>query len=213
MPEPTTLLVCPDEIEQAAITLLGDHHSRHLAALERQRGLDPRTIERFATIDLFREGQQFSQDILPAVLVGAFSLAEAPDDRNEPDGSSTWDMFWRVELHVVTLGGGRDPRADAMQRCHWMTLTALECLLRRLPGYATSVPVGAVRPIDVAFEADTTPAGGHLAHSEASLSVQIPSAITGLGGPLLFEDPDPYVQPIGVQVQSAEVSVTRDPLT
>jgi hypothetical protein len=212
LPVPS-FLVTPDEVEQAAIDLLAVNHSRHLAAFERQRGLAPRTIGRFETIDLFREGQQFSQDVLPAVFVGAFSLAESPADRKQQDGSWTWDTFWRLELHVVTLGGGRDPRADSMQRCRWMTMTALECLLRRLPGYATTIPVGAVHPIDVVFEADTSSAGGDLAHGEAALSVQVPSAITGLGGPLVIEDADPYVAPHGVRIEQAPVDVTLDPLT
>lgn len=215
------MLVTPDLVEQAAINVLHEHHKRHLAALERQRGLAAESIETLATIGLLAgaEDPGFRYEELPAVFVGCLQLAGEPVGRGLGD-ATTFDMTWRLEVHVVALGGGEEPQVDAMQRARFYAATVLECLAKRLP--RSVVPhtggerlIGAVTPLSLQFEAAADPDGGHLAHGEANLDVEVPHALTTVGGPLEIEDPDdPYVVPAGpFIVTDPQVDVAHDPLT
>lgn len=216
MTNPTAPLFTPDELEQAAITLLGDHHARHLAALERQTGRPTQSIERLKTIDLLSEdGDWRGFDELPALFVGCNQLAEAPVSGNY--GSATvFHTTWELELQVLVMGGGRDVRSDAMRRARWLTLTAVECLCRRLPYLDTlSRTVQTVDPTAIRFGSATAEDAPQLMRGEALLSVVVNDAITGKGGPLLLEDPDDaYVPPTIVTAQDVDVTVTPvDPVT
>lgn len=211
---PTPVLFTPDELEQAAITILGDHHSRHLAALERQIGLTAQTIERFKTIDLLADDNTWHQfDELPCVLLGCNTLADQPESGNYGQ-ATVFHTAWELELQVIVMGGGRNVRADAMRRARWLTLTAVECLCRRLPYLDTlSRTVQTVDPTSIRFGAAGADGEPQLLRGEALMSVMVNDAITGKGGPLLEEFDDTYQPPTQAIVTDAAASVDIEAIT
>jgi hypothetical protein len=135
-------LITPDMIEEACISLLKRRHPEHLALLEREIGLSPQTIERLATIDLLAgEGFRLRSDKPPAVLLGVFGTAQAP----EPTKNWTLDLVWTLALQIVVVG---IDRADVIKRRGWYALTIAQCLYR-LP--RASDPVDALRLTDIDF--------------------------------------------------------------
>lgn len=213
MTNPTPPLFTPDELEQACIEILGAHHPRHLAALERQTGRPARSIERLKTIDLLADdGDWRSLDELPCLLLACNQLAEAPQS-GYAGAATVFHTAWELELQVLVMGGGRDVRADAMRRARWYTLTAIECLSRRLPYFdSLSQTVQTVDPTSIRFGTATGDDGPQLLRGEALLTVVVNDAITGKGGPLLLEFDDQYVPPTQVQVLDASADVEIEPI-
>jgi hypothetical protein len=121
------MLVTPDVIEDACISLLQRRHPEHLAALERQRDLPPQTIERLATIDvLAAQGFRERQDTPPACLVGVFGPAGAPEENKNRKLDITWDLA----MQIVVIG---TDRRDTLRRRGWYAMTIVECVMSRLP--------------------------------------------------------------------------------
>ncbi len=201
------MLVTPDLIEQAAITCLHENHRRHLAALERQLALPVRAIEPLSTIDLLADDdQRLQQDMIPALLLTAGDLRDTGLVLRD-DGRESLDMTWSLELHVFAIGGGRDPRSDAMRRCRWYWMTAVECLLTRLPGTERVAHLELT-----AARHETVGDSPFLAHAEVTIDVTADDCLTTSGGPLIVEDPaDQYVAPTpGQAANDLLVDVTRN---
>lgn len=121
-------LVTPDEIDELCIDLLTRRHAEHLAKLERQRGLNPQTIERLATIDLLAgNGFRLREDKPPGVLLACMGTSDAPERRGVHKQIT---ITWSLAMQIVTVGSGR---ADTLKRRSWYAMTIAECLLMRLP--------------------------------------------------------------------------------
>lgn len=168
-------LITPDQPEQACIDLLSELHPQHLAALERDQGLTPRTIERFATIDVLQDKETLPQHSLPAVRLALTEFADEPElitDR----GRQTLAIDWRLEVDILALG--RDPN-DARQRVYWYALTVAECLLQRLPRRAD--PVSSLTWTACAMEV-VEGTGDSLARAELQFTLEVSDALTVRGG-------------------------------
>lgn len=119
-------LVTPDLIEDVCIDVLTRRHPEHLAALERDRGLAPQTIQRLKTVNLLAAHNiSLREDTPPAVLLGVFGAPKWT--RNTDPG---WDLEWDLMIEVRVIGKGR---ADTLKRRGWYSMTVAECLLQRVP--------------------------------------------------------------------------------
>ena len=201
-------MITPDLIEQQALELLGAHHTRYLAALERDRGLEPRSVEPLQTITVLDgDDQRLAIDSLPCLLLSLRGIRETSRELDH-DGQAL-DVTWRMEIHVVAQGGGNNPRADGMLRARWLTCAAVECLLDRLPGAG---PVGTVDLQSMEFEQNADDPG--LTHSETQLDVLVRGAFsTGGAIGLEPESLDPYAPPSGpATATDLSLDITREPL-
>lgn len=211
-------LITPDLITATCIDVLGRRHPEHLAALERDRGLPARKIERLATVDeLTGEGNRQRGDQLPAVLIGTFGTANTPTVTSRRKVT----FEWAIAAEVWVFGTNR---ADTLRRRDWYALTVAECLLQRLPRHAE--PVDALELLDIDFAAGAGKVGGRegsLAHAQLLFSVLTRDAIDldGLptddstlppgspGGP----PGDTYTPPVPwPQVADAHTQIDKEPL-
>lgn len=136
-------LVTPDLIEDPCLEVLRTLHRQHLAKLERERGLPPRTIQPLQTVDLLiGEGVRLREDKPPVALLGLFGTERAPE--RDKNGSLTFD--WTLAVQIVTVG---TDRRDVIKRRGWYAMTVAECLMQRLPRHAE--PVDALELLDVDF--------------------------------------------------------------
>ena len=120
-------LITPDVIEDRLIATLRDHHLEHLAAQERRRGLEPRTLEPLATIShLAAAGDAQSGDAMPRCLIGWAGFAEAAT----PNERDTLDVRHTFGVEVAVIGQNR---RDTLRRRDWTAWSAIECLLQRTP--------------------------------------------------------------------------------
>lgn len=123
---PDTELILPHDLEGVIVQLVKDHHAEHLAKMERQRGVAPRTYQPFSTVVRMSDAQglRLAGDTLPAVLLG---IIGAPVwHRNEDEGI---DAVYQLGCEV-TVRGNR--RADTLLRRDVMAFTLIECLYGRL---------------------------------------------------------------------------------
>jgi hypothetical protein len=207
-------LLTPDLIWQPAVDIVRRRHVEHLAKLEAERGLPARTIERVKTVDVLAfEGARFKTDVLPCILIGVFGLNEAPTRR--PSGQHELDWLMAMEVTVA----GTD-RADTTKRRDWYTMTAVECVLSRVPRHVD--PIGALYLMDIDLSAGDDPYGrAHtLAQSQVLFGVKVADSVD-LHAALPDDDPlnpggaggvapDPYdvEPPWPVPVQSATETTT-----
>lgn len=210
-------LVTPDVIEDACLDVLDRLHIEHLAKLERQRGLPPRTIEKLATVDLLiGEGIRLREDKPPAALLGIFGTDHAP----ERDKHQRLTFTWTLAVQVTAVGTNR---RDVIKRRSWYAMTIAECLLERLPRHAD--PVDALELLDVDFingrtteQRPRTVGEAHLLFSvrvrESMDLADLPPSDTPLppgtpGGPPAepYEPPEPW--PVASDVTS---TVDKEPL-
>jgi hypothetical protein len=141
-------LITPDVIEDACIDLLERRHPEHLAELERERGLDPQTIERLKTIDLLiGDGVRLREDKPPVALLGIFGTDNAP----ERDKNGRLTFVWTLAVQVTAVGTNR---RDVIKRRGWYAMTVAECIAGRLPRHAD--PIDAIALVDVDFTNGTT---------------------------------------------------------
>lgn len=168
-------LVTPDQPELACIDVLGDRHSEHLAALERQLGLEPETIERLATVGLLKNTESLEPTSLPAVRLAMTGLADEPE-RVTDRGRTSLSLPWRLEVDILAMG--RDP-VDAMQRVRWLAMTVAECLLQRLPRRSDPVERLDLDGCDLETISDS---GHNLGHAELQFTVLLADALTVTGG-------------------------------
>lgn len=172
----TTSLITPDLVEQACISTLRATHAQHLAALERQLGLVPETVERLETVDLLAgDDQRLAFDLLPAVLLSIGGAAEQPE-RDVVDGGREALAFpWRMDMDVVALGADR---TDAMLRVRWLGMTVAECLLQRMA--RRNAPVESLTLTGIDFEVIGA-TGSALARAELTWTVLVPDSLTVRG--------------------------------
>lgn len=196
-------LVTPDQIEQACIELLGGTFDadgnrvtwgrlvEHLAALERELGLQPQTIERPATVDLLADDERhLARDELPAILLSVEELNEPPT--RELDGRrETLKLTWRMEIEVLDQGASR---ADAKQRVRWLAMTVVECLYQRLQRRAQ--PLESLDLDSLRFEIHgKSPA---LGRATINFVLVVPDSITLRGGlPVDADETPPAGEPGG----------------
>lgn len=125
-------LITPDLVTDACLTVLRGRHNEHLAAFERQRGLEPQTIEPLATVDLLAgEGFRLRDDTPPAALLGVFGTSERPKP-----GKNGLTFPWTLAVEITVLG---QDRADTLKRRDWYVMTVAECLLARVPRHAEPI--------------------------------------------------------------------------
>lgn len=119
-------LFTPDLLTEQVIDLVRRLHPEHLAALERDRGLDAETVERFRTVDVLAgEGMNLHDDQRPCALIGTFGTVDRPNVR-----ARKLDIVWLLAAEITVTGVDR---ADSVKRRDWYTLTLVECVLCRLP--------------------------------------------------------------------------------
>lgn len=126
-------LLTPDVVEDTLIDILRRRHIEHLAALERDRGLNPRTIEPLKTIDrLAGSGVRLREDKPPVLLLGLFGTSSVTRSRsrNTPASQPVLDMDWELHMQLVVVGVDR---RDTIKRRGWYAMTIIECLLQRVP--------------------------------------------------------------------------------
>lgn len=145
---PESELLIPHDIEGVILDVLKRRHVEHLAKLERQRALAPRTFERFVTIVRMSDAQslRLTGDTLPALLLGVIG---APTfERNEDDGI---DAVFQLGMQITVEG---QKRGDTLMRRDVMAWTTIECMYQRV---SRRGPVNSVRLTDYEplSEADT----------------------------------------------------------
>lgn len=188
------MIVTPDLIWQPAVDVLRRRHVEHLALYEKQRGFPAVSIPRVATVDVLAfEGARFKTDALPCILVGVFGT-NAPPTRRPARGpaspytleaSITLDFDWLLAMEVTVAG---QDRTDTTQRRDWYTMTAIECLLARLPRHAE--PVGALHVMDLDLTGGDDPYGRPLTLAQATVAFGVKVADT-MGEQVLPPDDDP----------------------
>lgn len=210
------MLITPDLIEDQAIAVLNDHHEEHLAALERDRGLPPRKIEKLATIDLLAgEGFRLREDNPPAALLGLFGISDAP----VRDKSGALTLTWTLAVQITVVGTNR---RDTMKRRGWYALTVAQCLLAWLPRKAEPVDTLALADIDFTNgTAEIEKKQRSVGEAQLLFDVKVRDALSvtppydptrppgSPGGP----PADPYDPPVPFPtVSSATTSTTKEPL-
>lgn len=196
-------MIPADLIEQAAIDTLRDRLPRHLAELERALNLSARTIQP-PHIDLL----DVEIDPADAVLIGIDDTATI--ERHADQDAEHIGVTWRLLIETVTLGGGRNPRADCKRRARWHLTAAVNCLLRDLvlDDRVEAVDLSAMR-----WDADNDDQLGAVGQGEAELDVRVPLTFTVARHVGQTEGLDPYDPPTEWPAPSAyDITVTRTPL-
>lgn len=212
-------LVTPDMVETAMLNVLA-RHPEHLAALERQLGLEPQTIERLNTIRVIDDGdQRVASDAMPWVGLGITGFADEPERTTTSDGRVSLSIPWRVEVQVLAFG---KDGPDAMQRIRWTAMTVAECLQQRLP--RLSAPVEAMTWLGSDFFTEGS-AGSTLARAEMTFGVLVTDSLTVIGQQLPPEGDipagtpggppaSPYAVPVPYpDAEEIDVTFTPKPLT
>lgn len=189
----------PDLIWGQAIDVVTRRHVEHLAKLERERNLAPRTIEPLKTVDVLAfEGARLKTDKLPCALIGVFGLTDLPRRK----ANDKLDMPWIMAVEVTVAG---KDRADTVKRRDWYAMTVVECLEARLPRAENPVGRLVLRDIDLTAGDDPFERVQTLAQAQILFDVDVadsvdlaalprddsPLAPGGAGG----RAPDPYADP------------------
>lgn len=203
-------MIPPDVIEQAVIDLLDTRLVRHIALLERSLGLNARTIV-LPNIGLL-EGDEtrFALTDLDAVFVGIDGTAETPERHADTDGQHL-QAVWRLNVEVITLGGGQNPWADGKQRARWIGMAVMSCLAEEFAARDERVAQVDVTGVQFGTAGNDDAA---LGRCELELNVTVPATVRLLPIVGSRESDDPYDPPIDWQpVTAATVDVYRDPIT
>lgn len=171
---PDSTLTTPDQVEDVVIDVLRRRHAEHLAKLERQHGLAPETLERYATVSHLASDEaqaRLSTDVLPAVLIGVVGSGGVPD-LNEYD---KLNVPMTLAAQVTVMG---NKRRDTLRRRDWMAWTTIECVVQRVPRHG---------PIDSVTLTDWEPvtqsdAQRILAEARIVFTVTVADAVTVRGG-------------------------------
>lgn len=119
------MLVTPDMVWKPAVHVLRRRHTEHLGRLERQLG-HPGHIEPVKAIDVLAlDGERLKTDVSPCILVTAAGTVTEPRRKAE-----TVELDWMLAMEITVAG--RD-RMDTVTKLGWYTMTAIECLLQRVP--------------------------------------------------------------------------------
>lgn len=131
----------PHDVEGVLVDVLERRHPEHLAKLERQRGVGPRTYQRFVTVVRMSDAGalRLSGDTVPALLLG---VVGAPTFRRNEDNGI--DAVFQVGMQVTVMG---TKRRDTLLRRDAMAWTAIECMYQRIPRGANGL-VNSVRLTD-----------------------------------------------------------------
>lgn len=124
---PDSKLVLPYDVEGVILDVLQRRHKEHLAKLERQRQVKPRTFEPYVTMVRMSDAQalRLSGDTVPALLLG---IIGAPNwVRNENDAI---DAVFQLGMQITVMG---QKRRDTLFRRDAMAWTTVECMYQRLP--------------------------------------------------------------------------------
>lgn len=120
-------LILTYDVEGLVVEVLKARHPEHLAKLERDRELQPRTFEQFKTVVRMSDAAatRLSGDTVPALLLG---IIGAPSFvRNEEDSI---DAVFQLGMQITVLG---TRRRDVIYRRDVYTWTTVECMYQRLP--------------------------------------------------------------------------------
>ena len=147
---PDTRLVLPYDVEGVILDVLKRRHPEHLAKVERQRSLKPRTFQQFNTMARMADasGLRLSGDTVPALLLA--TIGAPTFRRNEENGI---DAVLQLGMQITVMGQGR---RDTLMKRDVLTWTAIECMYQRMPrgsnGLINSVALTDIEPL---AEADT----------------------------------------------------------
>lgn len=143
---PDSKLVIPHDIEGVFVSVIKARHAEHLAKAERERGVQPRTYEPFATVTRMSDAQalRLDGDTVPALLLGVIGAPSFV--RNEDDGI---DAVYQLGMQVTVMG---KKRADVLLRRDLMAWTAIECIYQRVPrrGLINSIRLDDYEPMSEA---------------------------------------------------------------
>lgn len=134
-------LVLPYDVEQVLVDTIDRRHQEHLAKCERERGVKPRTFQKYATVVRMSDAGalRLSGDTVPACLLGVIGVPTFR--RNEDNG---YDATYQVGMQVTVMGKNR---RDTLLRRDVMAWTTVECLIQRTPRDSDAL-VHAVRLTD-----------------------------------------------------------------
>lgn len=120
-------LVLPYDVEQVFVDTIDRRHLEHLAKCERERDVQPRTFQPYATVVRMSDASavRLSGDTVPACLLGVIGVPSM--SRNEDNG---FDVTYQVGMQVTVMG---NKRRDTLLRRDVMAWTTVECLMQRTP--------------------------------------------------------------------------------
>jgi hypothetical protein len=186
---PDAQLITPDQIEDVFVDVIRRRHPEHLAKLERLRGLEPETLERYRTVThLAAEGAdaRLSGDILPACLLGVIGTAGeivvTEDDK--------LNVSLQLGVQISVMG---QKRRETLRRRDWITWTTVECILQRVP---RNGPVASIRLTDCE-PVETADAQRVLAESRLVFTVTVADMVALRGGLPVDNSPWPAGGPLG----------------
>jgi hypothetical protein len=186
---PETALVTPDAVEDLLVDVIRRRHPEHLAKLERERGLDPETLERYRTVShMAAEGTdaRLSGDVLPACLLGVIGTAGEPTMTED----NRLNVALQLGMQVSVLG---QRRRDTLRRRDWTAWTTIECVLQRVP---RSGPVASIRLTD--YEpVEQTDEQRVLAEARVVFTVTVADMLAVIGGLPVDTTPWPPGGPLG----------------
>jgi hypothetical protein len=180
--------VFPVTIVDQVHEVLRTRHVEHLAALERDVLLPPRSLPLLLVDYLTGEGIRTARD-KPGegalALVGIFGTTTEPNDNRE----DAMDFVWTMAMEVITRGVDR---GDTIRKRDWYALTALECVMQHRP-YG---PASTMRLVDADLDAGALEEGSAetLAVARFMWDVEVPNTIRLV--PRYTDPPtDPYDVP------------------
>jgi len=127
---PDTALTIPYDVEGVIVDLIRRRHVEHMAKLERQRGVAPRTFQTYNTVVRMSDAQgiRLSGDTTPSLLVGVVGVPGII--RNEDE---CLDLTFQLGMQVTVLG---QRRRDVLLKRDAFAWSTIECIYQRLPRHA-----------------------------------------------------------------------------